>query len=146
VVVLEEDETVAGGVVGAGDGDVAAELAGDQALVADAGVEAGDVVVAVGEDELAARGVGGAIGRVLLEQLGAGGVAGVGDVQAAGLLIGVESRRDTAAGKVLGGLALPRLGLAADGLEARRGALLEESSVGVAGTDRLELIGTAEPG
>jgi hypothetical protein len=111
VVVLEEDETVAGGVVGAGDGDVAAELTGVQALIANAGVEAGDVVVAVGEDELAARGVGGAIGAVLLKQLGAGGVTGVGDVQAASLLVGVEGRRDTAAGEVLGGLALPRFGL-----------------------------------
>jgi hypothetical protein len=32
-------------------------------------------------------------------------------VQAAGLLVGVEAWRDTAAGEVLGGLALPRLGL-----------------------------------
>jgi hypothetical protein len=67
VVVLEEDQTVAGGVVGAGDGDdLAAELASSQALIADASVEAGDIVVAVSEDELAACRGGGAIGRVLL--------------------------------------------------------------------------------
>ena len=60
------------------------------------------------------------------------------------LLVGVEGGSDAAAGEVLGGLALPGFGLAADGLEAGRGLLLEESSVGVSGTDRLELVGIAE--
>ena len=59
----------------------------------------------------------------------------------AGLLVGVERRCDPATGKVLGGFTLPRLGLAADGLEARRGVLLEQAAKGIAGANRLELVG-----
>ena len=119
MVVLEEHQAVAGGVVGSGDGDVAAELACGLALGANAGVEPRDVVVAVGQHPLPVAGVGRAVGGDLGEQLGTGGGSGVGQAQAAGLLIGVERRCDPATGEVLGSFALPRLGLAADGLEAQ---------------------------
>src|ERR1700674_137089 len=73
-----------------------------------------------------------------------GGPGLVGDVEAAGLLGGVLGRGGAAARGGLGGLALPGLGLAAGGREAGRGVLLEEPAVGVAGADRLELVGIAE--
>ena len=52
------DEDPGSAPVAGPDGDAGAELAGGQALVADAGVEPGDIVVTVGEHELAAAGVG----------------------------------------------------------------------------------------
>jgi hypothetical protein len=86
----------------------------------------------------------GAVGHVARHELGAGAGAGVGPVQAAGLVVGVERGRDAAGGEVLGGLLLPRLELAADGFEADARVGLEQAAVGVAGADRLELRGIAQ--
>jgi hypothetical protein len=86
VVVAEEHDAVAGGVVPAADRDGGlGELAGCMAGVAHGVVEAAGVGVAVGDDELGPGRVLGAVGHVARHELGAGAGAGVGPVQAAGL-------------------------------------------------------------
>src|ERR1700720_3052717 len=138
MVVAQEDDPVAGGELDAADADSGAKLAGGLAPGADGFVELRHLGVAVGEDELRAGGILAAVVGVGGEELGPGGGAGVGPVEAAGLLVAVESGGDAAAGEVLGGLPLPGLVLAADGVDAGARVLLEETAEGVAGADRLQ--------
>jgi len=73
VVVAQEDDAVAGSVVPTADRDGGmGELAGGAAGVAHGVVEAAGVGVAVGDDELGAGRVVGAVGHVARHELGAG--------------------------------------------------------------------------
>jgi hypothetical protein len=98
----------------------------------------------VGEDDPAGIGIGHAISIPAIDQVFARLFARLGGVDMASVLIGRQRFVGAAGGKLARGIALPVLGLAADGGDLDRAVTLGNTAERGAGFDGLELLGIAD--